>query len=65
MNVFTVFLFFIFWELFEGGCDILVCVFLFVRPPAFCSFFSASRGESSVFINREDTSISVAVMHTG
>lgn len=41
------------------------CIFLFVHPPGFCSFFAASWGESSVFINREDTSISVAVMHTG
>lgn len=39
---------------------------LFVRPP-FCPFHTGlfSSEASSVFINREDTSVSVAVMHTG
>lgn len=39
---------------------------MFVRPP-FCPFYTGLffSGASSVFINREDTSVSVAVMHTG
>lgn len=51
----------VFGKLFEFGC-----IFLFVHPPAFCSFLlPLGGGWSSVFINREDTSVSVAVMHTG
>lgn len=57
-----VFVFFV-GKRFEFGSEFL-CVY-FVRSSCFLFLFTASRGESSVFINREDTSVSVAVMHTG
>lgn len=53
----------VFEKLFRFGSEFFN--FLFVHPPAFCPFLLPLGGESSVFINREDTSISVAVMHTG
>lgn len=43
----------------------LVLNFSVCSSSGFLVLFTASWGESSVFINREDTSVSVAVMHTG
>lgn len=60
---------FCFWDLFWVWFWIVIyflCIFFPVcSSSCFLFLFTASWGESSVFINREDTSISVAVMHTG
>lgn len=62
INNLTVFLFF------GSFLNLVLIIFWCFSVCSFSCFlflFTASRGESSVFINREDTSVSVAVMHTG
>lgn len=60
MSSFTVF----FWGVVRDWSWHIFYVFV-CSSSCFLFLFAASWGESSVFINREDTSISVAVMHTG
>lgn len=59
-----VFVFFV-GKRFEFGSEFLCVYFSVCSSSCFLFLFTASQGESSVFINREDTSVSVAVMHTG